>query len=201
MVNFRHDTGMSDPVKGQKMTLRRQIRRQLREISKEERAQASEALCRRVMTHPWWREAGTIGLFSPLVVEPDINRLWTMNALQDKVACYSRVEEGNLFFYRVKGLGDLEEEQLLLAGIRRPVTIAVPRELPETRVDPKAIDLLLVPGLAFTREGYRLGKGGGYFDRFLGSSGFAGRTIGLCFQSQLRDELPLDPTTARSINS
>lgn len=63
-------------------------------------------------------------------------------------------------------------------------------------VDVAVIDLVVVPGVAFTAAGARLGHGKGYYDRFL--SGLAGRghrpaVVGVCFAEQLVDTLPLDP--------
>lgn len=52
------------------------------------------------------------------------------------------------------------------------------------------IDLVLVPGLAFTRSGYRLGYGRGYYDRLLTEC--AGTAIGLAFDAQLLDVLPTE---------
>ncbi len=48
--------------------------------------------------------------------------------------------------------------------------------------------LCIVPALAIDKSGYRLGYGGGYYDRFL--TGFNGRTVGLCYEECLCDELP-----------
>ena len=61
---------------------------------------------------------------------------------------------------------------------------------PTSPEDPclSGVDLVFVPGLAFTRDGARLGRGGGYFDRFL--SRFEGTSVGVCFQEQVLDELP-----------
>jgi 5-formyltetrahydrofolate cyclo-ligase len=50
-------------------------------------------------------------------------------------------------------------------------------------------DLLLVPGIAFGRGGERLGRGGGFFDRYLAD--YSGVKIGLCFEIQLEDDLPM----------
>jgi 5-formyltetrahydrofolate cyclo-ligase len=53
---------------------------------------------------------------------------------------------------------------------------------------PEEIQLALVPGLAFDRHGWRLGYGGGYFDRFL--KGFKGVSAGVVFHALLLDEVP-----------
>jgi 5-formyltetrahydrofolate cyclo-ligase len=47
----------------------------------------------------------------------------------------------------------------------------------------------LVPGIAFGRGGERLGRGGGFFDRYLAN--YSGVKIGLCFEIQLEDDLPM----------
>ena len=57
-------------------------------------------------------------------------------------------------------------------------------------VDPKDLDLMLVPGLAFDRTGHRLGHGLGYFDRFLARLPRSIPTVGLAFAWQLVDHLP-----------
>jgi len=57
-------------------------------------------------------------------------------------------------------------------------------------VEPKKIQLVLVPGLAYDREGWRLGYGGGYYDRFLNE--FCGVSLGVTFNLLLIDHLPHD---------
>ena len=59
--------------------------------------------------------------------------------------------------------------------------------------DPSAIDVVVVPGLAFTRDGRRLGQGGGYYDRFLPSLDKRCTTIGVCFHEQIVDDLEIEP--------
>lgn len=53
------------------------------------------------------------------------------------------------------------------------------------------IDFTLVPGLAFDDKGHRLGRGGGFYDRFLGPGGFKGTTCGLAFEEQVVDAVPV----------
>ncbi|MFZ5753176.1 MAG: 5-formyltetrahydrofolate cyclo-ligase [Bacillota bacterium] len=55
------------------------------------------------------------------------------------------------------------------------------------------IDLLIIPCVAFDREGYRLGYGGGYFDRFLPAIRSDCTKVGLAYDFQLLDELPREP--------
>ena len=57
-------------------------------------------------------------------------------------------------------------------------------------VDPAVIDVVLVPGLAFTRDGRRLGQGGGFYDRFLPLLRPGCMTVGVCFAEQVVDDLP-----------
>jgi 5-formyltetrahydrofolate cyclo-ligase len=57
-------------------------------------------------------------------------------------------------------------------------------------LDPTLLDVVVVPGLAFTPAGARLGRGGGHFDRFLTRLGEGCLRIGVAFREQLVTELP-----------
>ena len=52
------------------------------------------------------------------------------------------------------------------------------------------IDLILVPAVCYDRRGFRLGFGGGYYDRWL--SGFSGVTVGLCRDCVLQEHVPIE---------
>ena len=68
------------------------------------------------------------------------------------------------------------------------LTVVVPEEEP----DAAAIDLVVVPGVAFTASGHRLGQGGGWYDRFLLGLRPGVQRIGVCFRECLVDELPTE---------
>jgi 5-formyltetrahydrofolate cyclo-ligase len=70
--------------------------------------------------------------------------------------------------------------------------------LPECPVvPPSEIDLILIPGLAFDRTGRRLGRGGGFYDRFLADPGLRATRCGVLFDCQLLPEIPADPHDIR----
>jgi 5-formyltetrahydrofolate cyclo-ligase len=60
-------------------------------------------------------------------------------------------------------------------------------------LDPAALDVVVVPGLAYTADGHRLGQGGGHFDRFLPRLAPSCVSIGVCFAEQLVDAVPVEP--------
>jgi 5-formyltetrahydrofolate cyclo-ligase len=59
-------------------------------------------------------------------------------------------------------------------------------------LDISALDAVLVPGVAFDKQNFRLGRGGGYYDRFLNNLPKKIHTIGLAFDFQVVDRLPHD---------
>lgn len=69
--------------------------------------------------------------------------------------------------------------------------------VPEDDVDPSWPDLVLVPGLAFTPAGERLGQGGGWYDRFLPRLRADAVSMGVCFREQVVESLPVEPHDAR----
>jgi 5-formyltetrahydrofolate cyclo-ligase len=71
------------------------------------------------------------------------------------------------------------------AGVREPIAGSpIPINL---------IDIVIVPGLGFTITGQRIGRGMGFYDRFLAQSEFIGLACGLAFEEQLVPELPVLP--------
>jgi 5-formyltetrahydrofolate cyclo-ligase len=74
-------------------------------------------------------------------------------------------------------------------------TVVLPEDDPAP--DPATIDVVIVPGTAFTAGGDRLGQGGGWYDRFLGRIRSDCLTIGVGFEAQLVEALPTEPHDVR----
>lgn len=145
------------------------------------RTARSEKLCATIVNHAAWRRASVIGVFAPMPSEPDIELLWP--AAQGKTLCYPTIRMGRLAFVSVSHVNSVKAGS---RSFREPVFD------PEFVVPPPEIDLLLVPGAAFCRDGRRLGRGGGFYDRFMSSPGFRASKMGVCFDLQILRELPVE---------
>jgi 5-formyltetrahydrofolate cyclo-ligase len=78
----------------------------------------------------------------------------------------------------------------------RKVSVVVIPQAARTEAElhlPETIDLILVPGLAFSKDRHRLGRGGGFFDRLLAGRAKDAFKIGICFSFQLLDPIPTEP--------
>ncbi|MEO1059717.1 MAG: 5-formyltetrahydrofolate cyclo-ligase [Actinomycetota bacterium] len=69
--------------------------------------------------------------------------------------------------------------------------------VPEDDPPPSWPDAVIVPGIAFTSSGDRLGQGGGWYDRFLSEVRTDCVTVGVCFFEQVVDDLPIEPHDVR----
>lgn len=152
-----------------------------RELAPEARAEASGRIFAEVERLPAFAAARVVGLFCSLRDEPDTQealRRWGEAGKRVVVPC---VEGEEMTFY------DYVPEELHAGafGIDEP-----PRTRP---CEPCELDLLLVPGVAFTAAGLRLGRGRGYYDRYLAQPLFRAATVGVCYRHQLVDMLPAEP--------
>jgi 5-formyltetrahydrofolate cyclo-ligase len=122
--------------------------------------------------------AATVMAYVAITGEPDTDALFARLAADGKVLALPRA------------VGTMLEPALLGDGL-----VAGPHGVAEPSGASVAVDLVVVPGLAFTPDGWRLGRGGGHYDRFLATC--AVPAIGVCFAEQLVDALPVEPHDVR----
>lgn len=147
------------------------------------RAEKSHAIVAALAAHPAFRAAQTVALFAPLPNEPDVEFLWNKGS---RDFCYPRVVGEHLEFVAVHMLEDL-------APADWNPKIREPKIRDERIIAPADLDLILVPGLAFTADGRRLGHGGGYYDRLLTQRRPHTAVLGVCFDFQLVADIPCEP--------
>lgn len=162
-----------------KQEIRRQMRQLNRAMEPEVRASVSARLMQRIEQLVPFREAKCIALFASLPDEPDTTE-WLDRWSQSKRVVIPRVEGEVMHFY------PYHPEQMVLGsfGIHEPQQ--------EEAISPKEIDLMVVPGVAFTPEGARCGRGKGFYDKYLAQLNSACHKVGICYRHQLLGELPTE---------
>jgi len=130
---------------------------------------------------PCFQQAQSLALYSQINNEVQTADLLSAALQAGKQVYYPRVAGERLQFCRVLSAADLSPGAFGIAE-------------PPFRADSLAgqLDLILVPGVAFDRAGYRLGYGKGFYDRELAQVSPATCRVGLCFEFQLCAELPYE---------
>ncbi len=166
------------------------MRARLAAMTADERAMASLQICAVAARRREFREARCVALFAPLPTEPDIRPLIEEAWAERKCVALPFMlhgDEPRLAWHEVEGWDELVARGP--HGIREPH----PQKCPVTQAS--ELDLVFVPGLAFDADGNRLGRGGGYYDRFLAD--VTTRRIGLFFAAQQVDAVPREAHDCR----
>jgi len=161
-----------------KSRLRDKMRERLKQLSENERQMRSLLICEKLL--PLFSGKNSLALFAPRLAEPDLDLLWDLGLVEHPLVSYPRCRGNRLSFHPVSALSELVPGRF---GILEPT----PGRSPER------LDLIVVPGLAFTAEGNRLGRGGGFYDRFLSTIPETTFKIGVCFEFQRVSKIPHEP--------
>ena len=160
---------------------RRELRQILASMAKQDLQDASQAICAHLSSLPLISTADTILAYLPLAEEVDLTSLLTTWIDESRTVCVPIVN----WERRTMDAGwlpRLDSESL----IERKYGLREPRD-PQS-VPAETIDVMLVPGLGFDRDGGRLGRGGGYYDRYLENSR-SPIVIGVAFDCQMLDSI------------
>lgn len=174
-----------------KSQIRENVRKQRMQLSKKQIEDAAKVLAEHVINDgdPQLVEeiakANTIALYRSVNGELSCDAITEHFVKAGKTICFPRVKGDTMDFYEIK---DLDSDFSLGSY-----------DIPEPKQDmrkvyPNDIDLIFVPAVAYTRDGARLGQGGGYYDRYLNQFG-AGKkpvTVGICYDFQVYSALPVE---------
>ncbi|MGI6181560.1 MAG: 5-formyltetrahydrofolate cyclo-ligase [Agathobaculum sp.] len=162
-----------------KQRLRRQFLRQRAEQTAAAHCHMNAEIARRVLAHTAYRTAQVVFIYvateAEIATQPII-----AHALQTgKTVCVPRCgAAGSMQAHRIAAIDELRPGAY---GILEP-------DVQAERIPPEKIDLIVAPALACDRQGYRLGYGGGYYDRFLSDTQAV--SMALCAEERLIDCLP-----------
>ena len=158
-----------------KSELRKQVLQEMKVIPQKQKNTMDRALTDRLLHHPFYQEAKVIATYLSFPHEFQTQEL-IKQALKDgkKVLIPKTYPQGRMEFV----VYDPQQLVKISFGLLEPQgNLEV--------VDASQIDLIHVPGLAFTREGYRIGYGGGYYDRYL--ENFAGHSLSTIYPCQVQE--------------
>ena len=158
-----------------KAELRKKILQEMKALSQEQKQAMDRVLTERFLQHPFYQEAKTIATYLSFPHEFQTQEL-IEQALKDdkKVLIPKTYPKGRMEFVVY------DPQQL----VKTSFGLLEPQGDLEV-VEPSQIDLIHVPGLAFTTEGYRIGYGGGYYDRYM--EHFAGQSLSTIYPCQVQE--------------
>lgn len=161
-----------------KTELRKQVLQEMKAISQEQKQFIDKTLTERLLQHPFYQEAKVIATYLSFPHEFQTQEL-IEQALRDgkKVLIPKTYPKGRMDFVVY------DPQQL----VKTSFGLLEPQGNLEV-VDASQIDLIHVPGLSFTTKGYRIGYGGGYYDRYL--EHFSGHTLSTVYHYQVQDFIP-----------
>ncbi|MBR6927107.1 MAG: 5-formyltetrahydrofolate cyclo-ligase [Bacteroidaceae bacterium] len=164
-----------------KHTLRRYIRELKQKQSALQLSLWSQKLAEALEQHPWFAEAEHVLLFVSLPDEPDTKSL--LNKYSNKK---------NLYLPAVVG-DDIEVRVFKSAEQLNRGAFDILEPNGDTLADLSVLDLVVTPGVAFDKEGHRLGRGRGYYDRLFARKELRAKRIGYAFPFQIVGAVPTEP--------
>jgi len=167
-----------------KKQLRSRLKSSLSQLTESQRSDMSKKACRTLIDTEQFRRASVIMLFLSLPHEIDTTAA-ILNAWQNqKIVVVPKVSPHQKHMIPIQ-IHSLESGiSTDRRGLRNPVT--------GPPVPPEDIQLVVTPGLAFDKNGNRLGRGASYYDRFFASKQLAAAKCGFAFSCQIMDDVPVE---------
>lgn len=167
------------------MTTKAQLRREIAEKRKALDFQwletASARIVEKVQTLDAFQPSETVALYMAIAGEVDLDALFSKCWGLGKRTCIP-VFNAASNIYEMAEVSGKTQYRIGNYGIREPISPSL--------VSMGEIDLIAVPGVAFDRNGNRLGRGGGYYDRLL--EGFSGFSAAVAFDFQIFSHIPYE---------
>jgi len=166
-----------------KVQQRNEIRKLLMNMSLKDYEEKSRSICEVLLQEPSIIEGKTIALtisvFPEVETREIITKLWAMD--KHVVVPKCNVKTKQMQFYHLTNFNEL---------VPASMGLFEPNHLITSSIEHNQIDVCIVPGIVFDQRGYRIGYGGGYYDRFLPQ--FNGEKISIAFDEQFVNEVSFE---------
>ncbi|OCS88589.1 5-formyltetrahydrofolate cyclo-ligase [Caryophanon tenue] len=164
-----------------KKQLRNETLHTLRMMNQQQYIERSHQLTTQLLQMPAIQEASviavTISAFPEVALQPFIEALWQQQKTVVAPKCDAKTRQ--MDFYQFTSFDELEQVYLHLYE---------PKRIQTNYVSPRQLDVMIVPGVVFSTDGYRIGFGGGYYDRYLPTT--TATRISVAFEEQIRSAIP-----------
>ncbi|MTT33179.1 5-formyltetrahydrofolate cyclo-ligase [Terrilactibacillus sp. BCM23-1] len=170
-------------IKQRKKQIREEVLQKLKIMDDEDFAQKNKQIYEHILTCDLWQKSKIIGITlsrgREIGTRPIIEKAWQLGKKIAVPKCFPEHKEMRFYF-----LDHYEQLELSYFDLYEPKLSEV------TEVHKDDIDTMFVPGVAYSQSGYRIGFGGGYYDRYLKQ--YHGETISLLFDEQKIDQVPIE---------
>lgn len=187
----RAEGGRERSKRERKREIREEVQRELAALEESHLGRASDRILDRLLSTTWWAEAEFVLTYLSTDREVSTDRMVEEACRSGKKVGVPCISGKHLIFFPVNPDSELTRNRY---GIREPFRDQLPFDVSAIR---GSTVLLVVPGVAFDELRCRLGRGGGYYDRYIrllrGEPEVALTTVGVFFHLQMRRRLPVDP--------
>ncbi|XP_050352703.1 5-formyltetrahydrofolate cyclo-ligase isoform X2 [Nymphalis io] len=178
-----------------KVLIREQVAARIAALTKDEIKRESEIVYNKIINHPYYKSASRIAIF--MSTDQEINTMPIIAHIKARGASVfvPQYAGGKMKMLRLEA-GDEDSMPLTRHGIAQHS-----KDIQREDASEKGLDLIIAPGVAFTKEGGRVGHGGGYYDKFLANlrpnPDTSPKVIAIAFKCQVFDEVPMNEMDQR----
>lgn len=167
-----------------KKELRQYIKEIRSSVNQEQKNYLDNLIYEKTINSDFYKSSKFIFIYVSFGNEVDTHRIINYSLANNKIICVPKIinkKEG----MKAVIIQSINELQLSSFGILEPEDF-------QNSVDPKEIDLLFIPGLAFDNKGGRIGYGAGYYDRYLKTVREDAYKVGLAYDFQIIPSVPME---------
>jgi 5-formyltetrahydrofolate cyclo-ligase len=171
-------------LKSEKADLRKTIRQTLRQIDPSTISQWSDQITARILDLPEYQQARAIMVYFSFRTEYQTDTLIREAIKSGKTVCGPKIDWQSWRMYSAVMAG-ADDFEIGRGGVKQPAG--------NSAFDVDKLDMILVPGLVFDLRGWRLGRGGGFYDRFFSQADLRAGKVAAAFDLQIASRLHVDP--------
>ncbi len=181
---------MSSSIYSLKRALRKDLKSRLKMLTGEAKMKEARDITAKLLGSNLYKESQKISLYLSMPSEVDTHGILEDVFKAGKQCFIPLYTESDMKMVVLSGMDDYENLPLTSWNIKQPHE----NEGRETAIENGGLDLMLLPGLGFTKSGHRIGRGRGYYDNYLlKHQEMIGRkpiTVGLAFSEQICEDIP-----------